>query len=172
LGVVSGLVSGLVAITPAAGYVGPAESLVIGALASGVCFIAVVAKGRFGYDDALDAFGIHGVGGAAGALLSGVFATTARNAAGKDGLLHGGFAVFGEQVLSVVIAGVYAAGVTFVLAKVIQRVVGLRVSRDDETEGLDASMHGEDAFATSDGGGHLGTNGDEAEPLREPSPVS
>jgi Amt family ammonium transporter len=106
LGVVSGLVSGLVAITPAAGYVGPVESLCIGVIASCVCFVAVVSKGRFGYDDALDAFGIHGVGGAVGAVLTGVFATTVRNAAGKNGLLHCGFAVFGEQVLSVLIAGV------------------------------------------------------------------
>ena len=172
LGVVSGLVSGLVAITPAAGYVGPVESLCIGSIASCVCFVAVVSKGRFGYDDALDAFGIHGVGGAVGALLTGVFASTVRNAAGKNGLLHGGFAVFGEQVLSVLVAGVYAATVTFVLAKVIQRVVGLRVSRDDENEGLDASMHGEDAFATADGGTHFGSSVEDAEPLRKPSVVS
>jgi Amt family ammonium transporter len=161
LGVVSGLVAGLVAITPAAGYVGPAESLAIGVLASGVCFVAVVSKGRFGYDDALDAFGIHGVGGAVGALLTGVFATTARNAAGKDGLLHGGFAVFGEQVLSVAIVAAYAAVVTFGLAKLLDRTVGLRVSKDDENEGLDASMHGEEAFATADGGTHAHTKRDD-----------
>lgn len=155
LGVVSGFVAGLVAITPAAGFVGPGESLWIGAIASGVCFLAVIAKGRLGYDDALDAFGIHGVGGAVGALLTGVFATTARNPAGKNGLLYGGFAVFGEQVLSVVIAAMYAAGVTFVLAKLIARTIGLRASRDDEAEGLDAAMHGEEAFASADGGAHL-----------------
>jgi Amt family ammonium transporter len=160
LGVVSGLVAGLVAITPAAGYVGPMESIAIGVLASGVCFVAVVSKGRFGYDDALDAFGIHGVGGAVGALLTGVFATTARNAAGKDGLLHGGFAVFGEQILSVVIVAVYAAVVTFGLAKLLDRTVGLRVSKDDENEGLDASMHGEEAFATADGGARAHTERD------------
>ncbi|HRI63374.1 MAG TPA: ammonium transporter [Polyangium sp.] len=154
LGVVSGFVAGLVAITPAAGYVGPAESLAIGVIASGVCFVAVVAKGRFGYDDALDAFGIHGVGGAAGALLTGVLATTARNPAGKDGLLRGGFAVFGEQLLSVFIAAAYAATITFGLAKLLERTVGLRASSDDESEGLDASMHGEEAFATADGGAH------------------
>jgi len=163
LGVVSGLVAGLVAITPAAGYVGPVESVAIGAIASGVCFIAVVSKGRFGYDDALDAFGIHGVGGAVGALLTGVFATTARNAAGKNGLLHGGFAVFGEQVLSVIVAALYAGIVTFALAKLLERTVGLRVSPDDESEGLDASMHGEEAFATAEGGAHFQMPTDEEE---------
>lgn len=168
LGVVSGFVAGLVAITPAAGFVGPGESLLIGAIASGICFIAVVAKGRFGYDDALDAFGIHGVGGAAGALLTGVFATAARNPAGKNGLIHGGFAVFGEQVLSVLIAAIYAGIVTFGLAKLLERTMGLRVSRDDEAEGLDASMHGEEAFATADGGAHFATPKEENEKTSAP----
>lgn len=169
LGVVSGFVAGLVAITPAAGFVGPAAAIAIGAMTSGICFVAVVAKGRFGYDDALDAFGIHGVGGAAGALLTGIFATTARNPAGKNGLLYGGLGVFGEQVLSVLVAAVYAGFVTFGLAKLLERTMGLRVSRDDEAEGLDATMHGEEAFANADGGAHFPRPEDEAASIVAPA---
>ncbi|GAB4217477.1 MAG: ammonium transporter [Sandaracinaceae bacterium] len=151
LGVASGLVAGLVAITPAAGFVGPVESLVIGALAGGACFGGVMMKGRFGYDDALDAFGVHGLGGALGAVLTGVLASTTWNPAGRDGALSGGWDLFAENVLGVVVAAAYASVVSLVLLKVLDRVMGLRPDRDTELEGLDVTLHGEEAYAAMEG---------------------
>ena len=146
-GVVSGLVAGLVAITPAAGYVSPASALVIGALVSPLCYVAVVSKERLGYDDALDAFGIHGVGGIFGALATGLFADKALNAAGADGLFHGGgFAQLGRQALAVGACGAYAAIVTFVILKALSVTMGLRVAESDEREGLDVTQHGEQGY--------------------------
>ncbi len=152
LGVASGLVAGLVGITPAAGYVSPSAAMIIGAAAGLVCFGGVLLKGRLGYDDALDAFGVHGVGGALGALLTGVFAAKAYNAAGADGLLRGHAGVLGVQALGVVAVGAYAAGVTFVLLKVTDKLVGLRVDADTEREGLDPVLHGESAYNQASGG--------------------
>jgi Amt family ammonium transporter len=156
LGVASGLVAGLVAITPAAGFVSPMGAVAIGIISGPVCFYAVVMKSKLGYDDSLDAFGIHGVGGALGALLTGVFASAVWNnpsdpSAGVDGLLNGNTAVFGEQVFGIVAAGAYAAVVTFVLLKVLDATMGLRVGEDSEREGLDVSLHGEEAYHTGQG---------------------
>src|SRR5262245_26758651 len=137
LGVASGLV---------AGFGSPRSALVIGALAGVVCYGGVLLKGRFGYDDALDAFGVHGVGGALGALLTGVLASKAFNSAGADGLLLGGGGVFLTQLIGVVAAAAYAAGVSFVILKVLDATVGLRVSSDDEREGLDETMQGERGY--------------------------
>ena len=152
LGVASGLVAGLVAITPAAGFVGPMPAIIIGLIAGVVCYLGVLLKGKFGYDDALDAFGVHGIGGALGAILTGVFASTAWNAAGKDGLLRGNVHVFLEQLLAVGAAGLYAATVTFVLVKAIDKTIGLRVAKEEEQEGLDTALHGEEAYSEADGG--------------------
>jgi ammonium transporter, Amt family len=105
-------------------------------------------KNKFRYDDALDAFGVHGVGGAAGALLTGVFAQQAWNAAGKDGLLFGGAAVFIEQIVAVAAAGTYAVVVTFGILELVDRLVGLRVDEESEREGLDSALHGETAYHT------------------------
>jgi Amt family ammonium transporter len=110
-------------------------------------------KHRFGYDDTLDAFGVHGVGGMLGAALTGVFASTAYNSAGKDGLLKGGTAVFTEQLIAIGVTLVYACAVTFVLLKITDALVGLRVSKDVEQEGLDVALHGEEAYALSEGPG-------------------
>lgn len=151
LGVASGLVAGLVAITPAAGFVGPMASLTIGAIAGGVCFGGVLLKGRFGYDDALDAFGVHGLGGALGAVLTGVFANLAWNPSGRNGALLGGWDLFGENVLGVLVSAAYAGLVSFVLLKVLERVMGLRPDKDTELEGLDVSLHGEEAYAAMEG---------------------
>jgi ammonium transporter, Amt family len=147
LGLASGLVAGLVAITPAAGFVSPAAAIVIGAAAGLVCYAAVLAKSRFGYDDTLDAFGIHGVGGLLGALLTGVFAVKAWNAAGADGLLQGDAALLGRQALGALAAAAYAAGMTFGILKVVDRLVGLRVAEGHEAEGLDVALHGERGYA-------------------------
>jgi Amt family ammonium transporter len=147
LGVASGLVAGLVGITPAAGFVAPWAAAVIGAAAGVVCYVAVVSKERFGYDDSLDAFGVHGVGGALGALLTGVFATKAVNDAGRDGLLYGNPAQLIPQLAGIVAVGAYAAVVTWVLLKAIDKTIGLRVAVSDEREGLDSTEHGETGYA-------------------------
>ncbi|TKD05070.1 ammonium transporter [Polyangium fumosum] len=148
LGVASGLVAGLVGITPAAGFVSPAAAAVIGFVAGAACYFAVVGKERLGYDDALDAFGVHGVGGAIGALLTGVFAQKALNDAGRDGALAGNVAQLGPQFAGIVVVGLYAAIVTWLLLKAIDKVIGLRVAEDEEREGLDATEHGETGYAS------------------------
>jgi len=146
LGVASGLVAGLVVITPAAGFVGPMSAVLMGLVAGPVCYGAVILKGKLGYDDALDAFGIHGVGGALGAVLTGVFASLAWNAGGADGLIAGNSHLFVENIIGVVAAAVYSAGVTVALLKIIDATIGLRVSNDEESEGLDTNLHGEEGY--------------------------
>ncbi|MEO8844479.1 MAG: ammonium transporter [Kofleriaceae bacterium] len=144
LGVASGLVAGLVAITPAAGYVSPMVAMLIGVVASCACFAAVLAKSRLGYDDALDAFGVHGVGGATGALLTGVFARAALN----NGV-GGSASLLAHQAIGLAAAGAWAALVTYVLLKILDALVGLRVEIDDEREGLDTALHGESAYGSA-----------------------
>ncbi|QRN93177.1 ammonium transporter [Archangium violaceum] len=157
LGAASGLVAGLVGITPAAGFVAPMGALAIGLLAGAVCYGGVLLKEHFRYDDALDVVGVHGVGGALGALLTGVFATVAVNPAGADGVLAAGnWALLGKQALSILAVAAFSALLTFVLLKVVQAVVGLRVDDEAEFEGLDPHVHGERAYHTgmSLGSGH------------------
>ncbi len=154
LGVASGLVAGLVVITPAAGFVGPMSAVLMGLIAGPVCYGAVVLKGKVGYDDALDAFGIHGVGGALGAVLTGVFAAAVWG--GTDGLIAGNADLFVENLIGVVAAGIYSAVVTVVIIKVIDATIGLRVSGEEENEGLDTNLHGEEGY-------HLGGAGALAE---------
>jgi ammonium transporter, Amt family len=149
LGFASGLVAGLVAITPAAGYVSPMVAIVIGGAAGLICYGAVLAKARLGYDDALDAFGVHGVGGATGALLTGVFARAALN--GGHG---GGLELLGKQAIGLGAAGAWAAIVTFVLLKIIDLTVGLRVDLETEHDGLDGALHGESAYGSPGGVAH------------------
>jgi Amt family ammonium transporter len=146
LGVASGLVAGLVAITPAAGFVSPMAAIAIGAAAGLACYGGVLLKARAGYDDALDAFGVHGVGGALGALLTGVFATKALTPDGMGGLLTGNTGVFVTQVIGVLAAGAYAAVVTGVILLVLKVTMGLRVAADEEREGLDVVLHGESGY--------------------------
>lgn len=146
LGFVSGLVAGLVAITPAAGFVNVPASVAIGALAGAVCYAAVLLKDRFKYDDSLDAFGVHGVGGMLGALLTGVFAQKALNAAGANGLLEGNPRQLWLQLVGVAAAGAYSAALTYVILKIVDKMVGLRVKPDDEREGLDTTQHGESGY--------------------------
>ncbi len=152
LGVASGLVGGLVGITPAAGFVDPWAALVIGVLAGAACFGAVLVKYRLGYDDSLDAFGIHGVGGVVGALLTGVFAvqhtfSDASAPVGADGLLRGGVGQLGVQALTTLVAAGYAVVATWALLRAIDRFVGLRVTETEEREGLDTAVHGEQGYA-------------------------
>jgi Amt family ammonium transporter len=147
LGVASGLVGGLVAITPAAGFVAPWAAIVIGVIAGFVCYGGVQLKYRFGYDDSLDAFGVHGIGGLTGALLTGVFAQKILNDAGADGALFGNAKQLAVQALACAVTGVYAVVVTYVVLKVIDKTMGLRVEVSDEREGLDTTQHGEEGYA-------------------------
>ena len=146
LGLASGAVGGLVAITPAAGFVNIGGAICIGIAAGVVPFYAVAKlKPLFGYDDTLDAFGIHGVGGALGAILTGVFADPAINAAGK-GLLYGNPGQLWTQIVAVLVTLVYSGVMTFIIFMIIKLVVGLRVGAEEETIGLDESEHGERAY--------------------------
>jgi ammonium transporter, Amt family len=147
LGFASGLVAGLATVTPASGFVGPVGAIAIGIAAGLGCYAAVALKGRFSYDDTLDAFGVHGVGGALGTILLGVFAAKAWNAGGADGLLAGGAAFFGKQVLAVVVTVAFSAAGTFGILKLVDALVGLRVSSDEEREGLDINLHGEEGYS-------------------------
>ena len=147
LGVASGLVAGLVGITPAAGFVAPWAAAVIGGLAGAACYAAVVWKERLGYDDSLDAFGVHGVGGLLGALLTGVFASKIYNEAGRDGVIAGNPAQMIPQVVGILAVGAYSAIVTWALLKLIDKIVGLRVPVPEEREGLDSTEHGETGYA-------------------------
>ena len=142
LGIASGAVAGLVAITPAAGFVLPGGALVLGLIAGIGCFLAVMwLKLKLGYDDALDVFGIHGVGGIIGALLTGVFAAEA--VSGTPGMLEGNAAQIIPQLYGVGVTIAYSGIVTFVLVKIVGAFMGLRVKEDDEREGLDVALHGE-----------------------------
>ncbi|MGE5807526.1 MAG: ammonium transporter [Nitrospirota bacterium] len=146
LGLASGAVGGLVAITPAAGFVNIGGALIIGIAAGVIPFFAVAKmKPAFGYDDTLDAFGIHGVGGTIGAILTGVFADPSINEAGK-GLLYGNPGQLWTQIVAVLVTLVYSGVMTFVIFMVIKAIVGLRVGSEEETIGLDESEHGERAY--------------------------
>jgi Amt family ammonium transporter len=144
LGMISGAVAGLVAITPASGFVDPTGALIIGAVAGVVCYISAVwVKRLLGYDDSLDAWGVHGVGGALGAILTGVFANSAINSLGKGWLADGNVAQVGIQFIGVAYTFVYCGIATFIILKVIDLAIGLRVTREVEIEGLDINLHGE-----------------------------
>jgi Amt family ammonium transporter len=145
LGACTGAVAGLVAITPCAGFVTPVGAIVVGALVGAVCYGAILAKGALGYDDSLDVFGVHGVGGAFGALAVGVLAK-AGISGDVNGLIYGNPAQLGYQALSVLAAGAYSFVATFVILKVVELAVGLRVSAEDEEVGLDLSQHGERGY--------------------------
>ena len=147
LGTISGAVAGLVAITPASGFVTPLGALGIGALAGLVCYGSVMwMKGKLGYDDSLDAFGVHGVGGMLGALCTGLWATVAINSAGANGVFHGGGKLILWQFIAVVGSFAYSFVLSFGLLKLIDKVVGLRVKPDHESIGLDLTQHSESAY--------------------------
>jgi Amt family ammonium transporter len=155
LGAISGSVAGLVAITPAAGFVGPMSALLIGLISGVVCYFMVArVKGVLGYDDSLDAFGIHGAGGTLGALLTGIFATSAVNPVFSDsggnplpvGLIDGNFQQFFNQGAGALIAWIIAGIGTWLILKLVDKVIGLRVTREEEILGLDLSQHGEEGY--------------------------
>ena len=146
LGAAAGAVAGLVAITPASGYVDVSSSILIGLGAGVFCYTAIQLTKRLRVDDALDVFGVHGVGGAWGAIATGIFATVAVNGAAKDGLLAGNPGQLGVQAIAVAASVLYAAVMTFVILKLIDDFVGLRVPENEEVLGLDASQHREAAY--------------------------
>ena len=146
LGAASGAVAGLVAITPCAGFVGGLSGVAIGGIAGIVCYLAIQLKFKLGYDDSLDVVGVHLVGGIVGSLLLGVFADTAVNALGADGLLNGGSDLMVDQLVAVGATLVFSGVVSLVLAKLVDLTLGLRVPADEEEQGLDLSQHAETAY--------------------------
>ncbi len=146
LGAASGAIAGLATITPAAGFVGPHSAIIIGLIAGVVCFFAVSMKSKLGYDDSLDVIGIHGVGGLVGSLLLGVFASKAVNPGGADGLLTGNTAQLVAQVIGVVVVGVYAFVVSWILVKVLHATLGMRLTEENEVQGMDYTEHSETAY--------------------------
>jgi Amt family ammonium transporter len=141
LGFGSGVVAGLVVITPAAGFVQPGAALLMGIMAGLVCYGGILLKAKLKYDDSLDAFGVHGIGGTFGAIMTGVFATV-----GATGLLAGNFKQLMTQLIAVVAAGAYAFIVTFIIAFVLEKTIGLRVEKEDEIVGLDQTQHSESGY--------------------------
>ena len=147
LGTVTGAVAGLATVTPAAGFITPLAGIPIGIVASIVCYYSMVLlKAKFTFDDSLDVFAIHGVGGILGMLATGIFASLAVNPSGADGLLLGNGAQLLKQLIGVITVGAYAFAVTWILGKLVDVTVGLRVGQSEETVGLDLSQHGERAY--------------------------
>ncbi len=147
LGAASGAVAGLVAVTPAAGFVSPVSAIIIGLTAGVICYGAVLAKSKLGYDDSLDVVGVHGVGGLWGALATGLFATTAMNPGGADGLFFGNPQLLAIQAYGAGATIAYSLLVTFLILKGIDLTVGLRLDRDEEIQGLDLTQHSEIGYS-------------------------
>ncbi|HEX3653249.1 MAG TPA: ammonium transporter [Rhizomicrobium sp.] len=146
VGLLTGAVAGLATITPAAGYISPISAVIIGIAAGVVCYFAVTLKNRLRWDDALDVWGVHGVGGALGIVLLGVFATTAFNSAGANGLLEGNASFFGKQLAAIAISSIWAFVFTYAMLWLIDRVTPVKVDQTTEEGGLDAALHGETAY--------------------------
>ncbi|MDR2836250.1 MAG: ammonium transporter [Bacteroidales bacterium] len=146
VGILTGSIAGLATITPCAGFVPLWAAPIIGICAGAGCYLAVELKNHRNWDDALDVWGVHGIGGVIGTILLGVFAMKSVNPNGADGLITGEFTFFGKEVVSVVIASVYAFVFTYLLLWVINKITPVRISKDDELQGIDASIHGEKAY--------------------------
>jgi Amt family ammonium transporter len=149
VGLLTGAVAGLATITPAAGYVSPVTAMIIGIVAGVVCYFAVALKNRLRWDDALDVWGVHGVGGAAGIILLGIFASTAFNPAGADGLVAGNAAFLGKELVAAAISSVWAFVFTYGMLWLIDRVTRVKVDQAAEERGLDEALHGETAYLGS-----------------------
>ncbi|WP_442940506.1 ammonium transporter [Nostoc sp.] len=146
VGAATGAVAGLVGITPAAGFVTPLSAILIGFITAFVCFYAISFKHKLQIDDALDTFPVHGVGGTIGAILTAIFATTQVNGAGKDGVLRGNFGELGVELVAIAVAYAIAGVGTWIILKVIDATVGLRVKEEAELQGLDINEHGEEGY--------------------------
>ncbi|WP_442939945.1 ammonium transporter [Nostoc sp.] len=146
VGAATGAVAGLVGVTPAAGFVTPLAAILVGGITSFVCFYAVSYKHKLQIDDALDTYPVHGVGGTVGAILTGIFATTQVNSAGQEGVLRGNFGQLGIQLIAIIVAYVIAAIGTWIILKILDATVGLRVKEEQEVQGLDINEHGEEGY--------------------------
>ena len=146
VGLLTGAVAGLATITPAAGYVSLPSAVIIGIAAGLVCYFAVHLKNKMGWDDALDVWGVHGIGGCLGVILLGVFASKAMNSGGADGLMYGGTHFFIKQSIAVIIACIYAFVFTYAMLTIINKITKVKVEQSDEDKGLDESLHGEKAY--------------------------
>jgi Amt family ammonium transporter len=153
VGIASGFLAGLVGITPAAGFVLPVGALLIGSIAAVCCFFAISFRAKLGFDDSLDTFPIHGVGGTVGVILTGVFATKAVNAAGNDGLFAGNPGLIVTQLVGILATYVFAAVGTFAILKILGQFMELRVPLSAEDQGLDIGQHGEEAYGEDFAGG-------------------
>lgn len=153
VGIASGFLAGLVGITPAAGFVNPVGAILIGSITAVCCFFAVSLRARLQFDDTLDTYPVHGVGGTVGAILTGVFATKAVNAAGNDGLLAGNPGLLVPQIVSVVVTYIFAGVMTFLILKVLAMFMDLRVKPTIEDQGLDVTEHGEEGYSEDFAGG-------------------
>ena len=145
-GAATGSIAGLATITPAAGFVSPMSSLIIGLAAGAVCYGALNMKSRLGYDDSLDAFGVHGIGGALGTLATGLFAQTLINPSGGNGLFFGAQKLFVSQMIAILITAAYSFIVSVIILKILDKVIGLRIDEESEVSGLDISQHGETGY--------------------------
>jgi ammonium transporter, Amt family len=146
-GAATGSIAGLATITPASGFVSPMSSLIIGLAAGAICYLSLNVKGKLGYDDSLDAFGVHGIGGIIGTLATGLFAQTLINPAGGNGLFFGSHQLLIHEITAILVTVVYSFGVTVILLKVIDMFIGLRVNEESEVSGLDISQHGESGYS-------------------------
>jgi len=147
LGAASGAVAGLVAITPASGFVGPISSLIIGGFSGAICYGGIMLKSKLGYDDSLDVVGIHGIGGIWGALATGLFASRSINPAGLDGLFYGNYGQLWIQLISVIITMLFSFFMTLIILKFVDLIIGLRITEEEEERGLDLSLHNETGYS-------------------------
>jgi Amt family ammonium transporter len=147
-GAATGAIAGLATVTPASGFISPLSALIIGLAAGSVCYLALNLKSKLGYDDSLDAFGVHGVGGILGTLATGLFAQTLINPGGSNGLFFGNAKLFVTQLFAVGVTVFYSFVVTFIILKVVGWTCGLRVEDEDERNGLDISQHGERGYSS------------------------
>jgi Amt family ammonium transporter len=145
-GAATGSVAGLATITPASGFVGPMSALIIGLAAGSICYLALNMKTKFGYDDSLDAFGVHGIGGMAGTLATGLFAQSVINPSGNNGLFFGNHQLLISQMIAISVTAIYSFVVTAIILKALDKIIGLRVDEESEVSGLDLSQHGESGY--------------------------
>ena len=146
-GAATGSIAGLATITPASGFVSPMSALIIGLAAGAVCYVSLNMKTKLGYDDSLDAFGVHGVGGFVGTFATGIFASTLINPAGSNGLLFGSHQLLVSQMTAMAVTGVYSFIASVILLKIIDKFIGLRIDQESELHGLDISQHGESGYS-------------------------
>ncbi len=145
-GAATGSIAGLATITPASGFVSPMSALLIGLAAGSICYLSLNMKGKLGYDDSLDAFGVHGIGGILGTFATGLFAQTLINPSGSNGLFFGSHQMFSSQLIAIAVTGLYSFVVSVIILKIIDKIIGLRVDAESEVSGLDISQHGESGY--------------------------